>query len=97
MANIINLRESEYQTIISELAKMHTDHLQKVEAVIKEIKELVTSEDGFSTNLTSKKMEDMLNVLSNDVMALLEQAFEDSEAGIANMISSTTTTDSACG
>lgn len=97
MAANINLRENEYQTIISELTKMHTDHLQNVDIVIKEMKALVTSEEGFSVNLTSKKMEDMLDVLSNDVMALLKQAFQDSEAGIANMITSTVATDSACG
>lgn len=97
MAQIINLRENEYQTIVSELGKMHTDQLQNVENIINEMKTLVTSEDAFSANLTSKKMEDMLDTLSNDVMTLLKQAFQDSEAGIANMITTTMTTDSACG
>lgn len=97
MAQIINLRENEYQTIVSELGKMHTDQLQNVENIINEMKTLVTSEDAFSADLTSKKMEDMLDVLSNDVMTLLKQAFQDSEAGIANMIMTTMTTDSACG
>lgn len=97
MAQIINLRENEYQTIVSELGKMHTDQLQNVENIINEMKTLVTSEDAFSANLTSKKMEDMLDTLSNDVMTLLKQAFQDSEAGIANMITTIMTTDSACG
>lgn len=97
MAQIINLRESEYQTIVSELGKMHTNQLQSVADVITEMKALVTSDDIFSANLTSKKVEDMLDTLASDVMMLLEQAFQDSEAGVANMIKSTVVTDSACG
>lgn len=97
MAQVINLREDEYQTIVSELAKMHTNQLQSVTNVITEMKELVTREDVFSANLTSKKIEDMLDMLSSDVMTLLEQAFQDSEAGVANMIKSIIVTDRACG
>lgn len=97
MAQVINLRENEYQTIKTELEKMHTDQLQSVAGIISEMKALVTSGDTFSADMTSKKIEDMLNMLSNDVIMLLEQAFQDSEAGIANMIKSTIVTDSACG
>ncbi len=97
MAQIINLREDEYRTIVTELAKMHTDQLQNIETIINEMKTLVTSEDAFSADLTSKKMADMLDTLSDDVMTLLKQAFQDSEAGVANMITTTVTTDSACG
>ncbi len=97
MAQVINLRENEYQTIVSELGKMHADQLQNVESIINEMKTLVNSEDAFSANLTSKKMEDMLDMLSDDVMTLLKQAFQDSEAGVANMITSTMITDSVCG
>lgn len=97
MAQIINLREDEYRNIVTELAKMHTDQLQNIETIINEMKTLVTSEDAFSADLTSKKMVDMLDTLSEDVMTLLKQAFQDSEAGVANMITTTVTTDSACG
>ena len=96
MAQIINLRENEYQTIVSELEKMHANHLQNVAGIIKEMKTLVSSDDAFSTNLTSKKMEDMLDALANDIMPLLQKAFQDSEAGVANMITTTMVTDSAC-
>lgn len=97
MAQIINLRESEYQTITSELSKMHADQLQNVSDVITEVKALVSSGDAFSANLTSKKIEDMLDTLSSEIMTLLERAFQDSEAGVANMIKSAVVTDSACG
>lgn len=97
MAQIINLRESEYQTIMSELSKMHADQLQNVSDVITEVKALVSSGDAFSANLTSKKIEDMLDTLSSEIMTLLERAFQDSEAGVANMIKSAVVTDSACG
>lgn len=96
MAQVINLRENEYQTIMSELVKMHTDQLQSVDEIIAEMRTLVTSDDAFSANLTSRKMEDMMDMFSSEIMALLEQAFQDSEAGVANMITSTMVTDSAC-
>lgn len=97
MAQIINLRESEYQTIVSEMIRMHEEHILNVDSIITEMKTLVTSKDIFSTDLTSKKMVDILDVLSNDVMTLLKQAFRDSEAGVENMIESTMTTDSVRG
>ena len=97
MAQTINLRENEYQTIVSELEKMHTNQLRNVKVVIVAMKKLVTSDDAFSANLTSKKMEDMLDTLSTDIMTLLKQAFQDSEAGVANMIKSTIATDSVRG
>lgn len=97
MAQIINLRENEYQTIMSELSKMHADQLQNVTDIITEMKTLVTSDDVFSADMTSKKVEDMLDTLSSEIMTLLEQAFRDSEAGVANMIKSAIATDSACG
>lgn len=97
MAQTINLRENEYQTIVSELTQMHTNQLQSVDTIVTEMKTLVTSKDVFSVDLTSKKMVDMLDMLSNDVITLLKEAFRDSEAGVANMIMSTMITDSACG
>ncbi|MCM1263046.1 MAG: hypothetical protein NC313_10035 [Butyrivibrio sp.] len=97
MAQIVNLRQTEYQTIVTELSKMHTDQLQCVADAITKLRNIVTSDDIFSANQTSKKMEDMLDMAASDIVSLLEQAFNDSEAGIANMITSITTTDSACG
>lgn len=93
MAQVINLREDEYQTILSELAKIQTNQLQSVANIITEMKDLVTSEDVFSANLTSKKVEDMLDMLSSDIMALLEQVFHDSGVGLCNMIKNTIVTD----
>lgn len=97
MAQRINLRESEYQIIMTELTKMHADHLRNVSSVIGEMKTLVNSEDIFSADLTSQKMTEMLDLLASDVMTLLQQAFWDSEAGVANMMASSMITDSACG
>lgn len=97
MAEVIILRETEYNAIAEELSNMHSNQLHNVEVVIADLKRLVTSDDAFSTDLTSKKITDILDALSNDAIALLKQAFQDSEAGVANMITSTITTDSACG
>lgn len=97
MAEIVNLRENEYQVIVSELSKMHTEQMQNIKEIVSELQKLVTSNDSFTANHTSKKILDILDVLSDDILALLQQSFQDSEAGVANMILSMTTTDSACG
>lgn len=97
MAQIINMRENEYQVITSELAKMHTEQLESVNAVISEMKMLVDSEDAFYAEHTTEKMTDMLEAVSSEVMSLLKQAFQDSETGVANMIESIMTTDSVRG
>lgn len=96
MGQIINMRETEYQVIMSELAKMHTEQMQCVSAIINEMKTLVTSEDAFYAEQTTEKMLDMLDAVSSEVISVLKQAFQDSEAGIANMITSIMTTDSIC-
>lgn len=95
MADKINLRVEEYGAIQSELSRMHTAQLQNVEDVVVKIREFVTGEGAFNTDYTSVKIADMLEVVSNDVMNLLEQVFQESEIGVANMIAATVTTDTA--
>lgn len=94
MAQIVNLRESEYQIIVSELSQMHSNQLTSVKEFIEEMKMMVTSQEIFYVNRTSTKMVDMLEILSYEIVPVLERAFQDSEVGVANMIESTITIDS---
>lgn len=93
MGNTINLREDEYMTIKTELHNMHQEQLQNISSFISQLKELASSADTFSTTYTSKMIEELLDAFSADVFTLLRQAFRDSEAGIAHMISSVVATD----
>lgn len=92
--NIVNLREAEYQAVMAELETMHENQLETIRAVIEQIKEMVTSKDTFSTVETSKNILLLLGAINSNVVGLLEQAFQDSEAGVANMIETTMITDS---
>lgn len=47
--SVVNLREAEYQAVMTELETMHENQLQTIRAVIEQIKEMVTSKDVFST------------------------------------------------
>lgn len=94
MAQMVNLRENEYQVIVSTLSEMHSSQLSTVKEFIEEMKMMVTSQDIFYVNRTSSKMVDMLEILSYEIVPVLERAFQDSEAGVANMIESTMTIDS---
>lgn len=93
MADNINLRESEYQAIVSELSNMQTTQLQSAAEIMLKLRILVLSDDTFNANLTSKKIIDMLNTLNVDILALLQKAFDNSITGIENMISSTVAMD----
>lgn len=86
MAERINLRENEYKIILSEMQKMHGEQINAVMAVINQMKTLVTREDGFSANLTSKKMLDMLDTMSGNIVIPLQQAFQNSEVEVSQMI-----------
>ena len=94
MAQLINLREAEYQTIVTELSKMHTDQLQCLEDVITKLGLISMGGDFFFANKASRKMRDMLDMVKSDITVHLKQAFTDTEASVANMISSITITDS---
>lgn len=96
MADKINLRAEEYHAIQAELRRMHEIQIQTIGEVIEELKALVTNEDAFKADQTSNKMEDMLKVLSVNTADLLQEVFDTSEAGIANMIDTVTITDTAC-
>lgn len=97
MGQKVNLREAEYRIIVTELEKMHNEQLEKIRTIIREMEVMVTSKDIFSTLETSMNIINLLNTVSNSVIEVLEQVFQDSEAGVANMIESTMTTDSIKG
>lgn len=86
MAQEVNLRKDEYLSIMERLENMHTDHLEIISSLISEMKMLVTSQDIFCVEKTSVKIVDMLEVISYEIVPLMEQAFRDSEAGVSNMI-----------
>lgn len=94
MAEKVNLRQSEYGTIGTELSSMHSTQLENIQGIIEEIRTMINDEQVFAVNEISSKLTDMLDVASTDVVALLEQIFEASEAGITNMITSMSMTDS---
>lgn len=96
MAGNVNLREQEYNVVMSELQKFHTDQIDAVSDILQQLKNLATSADGLWADKTSAKISDVADAISADVLALLEQAFGDSEAGMSNMVTAIMATDTAC-
>lgn len=94
---VIDLREAEYQTIVTELEKMHTGQLETMRALMEQIRTMADSADVFSAELTSKQISSVLDTIFQDVIDLLEQVFEDSETGVTKMIERMMETDDACG
>ncbi len=93
MAQLINLRMAEYELIQNKLSDMHTLQIENIRQVIGELKNLVSDENLFFANETSEKVLVLLEVLSTEVIPLLEQAFEDSELGVVRMVEKTIETD----
>lgn len=93
MANKVNLRAEEYQTIQTELSKMHETQIQNIAQVITEFKALVTAEEAFKADKTSDKIVEMLDAVSLNTVNLLQYVFKASEAGVANMITAAKETD----
>lgn len=96
MAGNVNLREWEYNVVMSELQKFHTNQMEAVSDILQQLKNLATSADGLWADKTSAKISDVADAISADVLALLEQAFGDSETGISNMVTAIMATDTAC-
>lgn len=96
MAENVNLREQEYNVVMSELQKFHTNQMEAASDILQQLKSLATSADGLWADKTSAKISDVADAISADVLALLEQAFRDSEAGVCNMITAIMATDTAC-
>lgn len=96
MAENINLRQAEYQTVVSELQSMHTDQIETVTAILKELRTLATDQDGLSADATSAKIADVVDSISEDVVKFLERVFADSEAGILSMMTAAMAVDTAC-
>lgn len=95
MAEKINLREKEYQAVIAEMQKMHQEQINAITTVINQMRTLVTREDCFSANLTSKKMMEMLDTISGNIVKPMQQAFQNSETAMTNMITNVIETDKA--
>ncbi len=96
MAENINLREQEYNTVLSDLEQFHTTQLEAITDILEKLRSLATSQHGLYAEKTSEKISDVVDCITEDVMGLLEQAFGDSESGICDMITTTMAVDTAC-
>lgn len=96
MAGNVNLREQEYNAIVSELQQLHDDSMEAAADILQQLKSLATSADGLWADKTSGKISDVADIITSDVLTLLEQAFCDSEAGVGSMIAAILATDTAC-
>lgn len=97
MAENVNLREQEYNEVTSELQKFHTEQIEAITDILGKLKTLATSADGLSADKTSAKISDVAETVTSDVLALMGRAFDDSEAGVSDMITAILATDTACG
>lgn len=92
---VVNLRETEYQDIMRELKRMHTEQLKEIRTAIARIRAMAASKGIFSTELTSNRISEVMDTIAFDIVSPLEEAFRDSEASMETMIGETVAADNA--
>lgn len=94
---VVNLRETEYQDIMRELKRMHTEQLEEIRAAVVRIRAMALTKGVFSAQLTSNRISEVMDTIAFDIVSPLEQAFRDSEACMETMIGETIAADNADG
>lgn len=82
MANYINIQQTEYNDLQTNLAVLHEDIIAN-EAEIRElVKELIEIEGGFYISMISEKISLLMSEMEVAVMEQLKSTFEDTEKAI---------------
>ncbi len=93
MADHVNLRETEYSTIITEVETLHRQQKVKIGSIIAQIKVMVSNEGAFYADGTSKKITDLLDTFLQEILPIMNSSFEECENGIERMIQTMETMD----
>lgn len=96
MADLVNLQQSEYDTVMTQLEELHETALEKIKAISGEIRTLSQSEGGFYIEQISDKIDLLLNVLEADILTLTETNFTSSVTAMSDFADIILNVDTAC-
>lgn len=96
MADLINLQQSEYNPIQTQLKELHETALKRIRSISNEIRNLSQVDGGFYIDKLSNKVDFLLNVLESDILTLVETNFDSVEASISNFANIIANVDTAC-
>lgn len=87
MANLINMQQTEYDELQTNLAALHEEIISGEAAVREKVLDLVSMEGGFYVEDISGKISTLLSSLKSEAVAQLESAFEGTETAISDYVS----------
>lgn len=96
MADIVNLQQSEYDSLITQLETVHGDAISKIEKISSDIRTLSSIDGGFYIDQISEKIATLLDTLDSGIknpMDMNMQASCESMSDFATIISNV---DSCC-
>lgn len=96
MADLVNLQQSEYDTVLTQLGELHETALQRIRAIVEDIRALSRLDGGFYIEQISEKTDLLLNALETDILTLVETNFTASETGMTDFADIILNVDTAC-
>lgn len=96
MADLVNLQQSEYDTVMTQLEELHEAVLEKLKAISREIRALSQTEGGFYIEQISDKIDLLLGALETDILSLAETNFTSSVTAMSDFADIILNVDTAC-
>lgn len=96
MADLVNLQQGEYDTVMTQLEELHETALEKIKAVSGEIRTLSQAEGGFYIEQISDKIDLLLTVLETDILTLTKTNFTSSVTAMSDFADIILNVDTAC-
>ncbi len=97
MADTVNLQETEYDTILTQIEVLHETAIQQVRSISTEIKSLCQTDGGFYAEKISEKIDILLTCLETEIVSLTETNFLNSKTAMDDFAEIIRNVDSACG
>lgn len=96
MADLVNLQQTEYDTVMAQLEELHESALEKIKSLSREIRALSQVEGGFYIENISDKIDLLLDALEADILTLAETNFTSSVTGMSDFADIILNVDTVC-
>lgn len=92
----VNLREDEYNKLQKKIADYHKEEIADIKAVIKDIRQLLDNGEYFNLEQTTANLLLLLSIMEEEILPLVENAFQDTEQYVDTIITSFNNIDTLC-
>lgn len=82
-----NAQANEYSPLRTQLQTVHNTQIKNINAAFTVLKLVAATNGGFHVEATSKKINKLLDTISDDVLPALAVVFSESESSMDNFVS----------